>query len=157
MFDWQNDGLPVLRALHDPADYHLREGILMLGRGRGASLGLDLDDDLLHDVVLALGDLGYVEYNEITYEAGGGAYFSGIRVAGRGLQVLGEWPRFEAMTSASTLGQTLERLADYAPDDDERTRVQRAGRFVRSFGTRALKTTTIAVGSHLARGALGLP
>ncbi|HEV7529183.1 MAG TPA: hypothetical protein VGO29_09835 [Solirubrobacteraceae bacterium] len=67
-----------------------------------------------HDTILQLSDAGYVEFKNLSYEIAGGAHISGLHITGRGLQVLGEWPRFEAIVSPLTLAALLEALAEYA-------------------------------------------
>jgi hypothetical protein len=73
-----------------------------------------------------------------------------------GLQVLGQWPRFEAWTSPATLAAFAEQLAQFVGPDD-RTRLQRAADYLRSRGPDAIKGAAIAVGTQLARAAAGLP
>jgi hypothetical protein len=89
---WTDRALPVLRALEKPSDARVRDGFLSIGRGRAEkNLGVELSDDVAHDTILQLHDAGYVEFNNISYESGGGAHFSGLHITGRGLQVLGQW------------------------------------------------------------------
>ena len=108
---WEQRALPVLRALANPTGHYIREGILFVGHGRDSELGVDLPAGFLHDTILQLADLGYVQLNEVNYEGGGGATFLGLRITGRGLQVLGQWPRFEALISPGTLAAVLEQLS----------------------------------------------
>jgi hypothetical protein len=89
---WEQRALPVLRAVANPTGHYIREGILFVGHGRDSGLGVDLPAAFLHDTVLQLADLGYVQFDEVNYDGGGGATFIGVRITGRGLQVLGQWP-----------------------------------------------------------------
>jgi hypothetical protein len=93
--------LPVLTALATSKDYHLQDGIFMVGTGNPGveTLGHEIEEGELFDALFQLRDLDYVTFNEPSYESSPGAIFSELRVTGRGLQVLGQWPRFEAMVS----------------------------------------------------------
>ena len=154
---WTNRALPILEALRDPQDPHVRDGYLSLGRGRAEkNLRVELTDDAAYDTLLQLADAGYIEYKDVSLETGGGAHISGLHVTGRGMQVLGEWPRFEALVSPLTLAALLETLAEYAPPA-EAAQMKRAADFVRRVGGPALRSLVFGVGSQLARGALGLP
>jgi hypothetical protein len=154
---WADRALPVLQALQSPTDPSVRDGFLSLGRGRAEkNLAVALSDDSVHDTILQLADAGYVAFKDITYEGGGGAHISGLHVTGRGLQVLGQWPRFEVLVSPPTLAALLETLADYAPQDEAED-MRRAASFVRRVGASTLKSLAFGAGSQLLRGALGLP
>jgi hypothetical protein len=155
---WEDRALPVLVALNESTDRNLRGGILPVGPGNlgAAVLGLELSDDAVHDTILQLGDLGYLEYNDISYTTRGSATFIGLRVTGRGLQVLGQWPRFEALVSPATLAEVVGRLADYAAPQ-EAPPMKRAAEVIRRLGAAGLRSAAIGIGSQLLRGALGLP
>jgi hypothetical protein len=154
---WTDRALPVLRALEAPSDRNLRDGFLSLGRGRAEkNLGIELSDDAAHDTILQLSDAGYVEFKKLGYETGGGAHFSGLHITGRGLQVLGEWPRFEVIVSPLTLAALLDALAEYAPADEARE-MKRAASFVRGIAATTLKSLAIGAGSQLLKGVLGIP
>jgi hypothetical protein len=145
-------------ALNESSDRNLTHGILPVGWGnRGAAvLGLELSDDAIHDTILQLSDVGYVEYHDISYTTGASATFVGLRVTGRGLQVLGQWPRFEALVSPATLAELVDRLVDYAASGEEPP-MSRAAGVIRRAGAASLLSAAIGIGSHLLRGALGLP
>jgi hypothetical protein len=153
---WTDRAIPVLEALANPDDPLVRDGYLMLGFGRAEKrLQLGLSDDAIHDTILQLADAGYVEFKDVQYEAPAGAHFSGLFVTGRGMQVLGEWPRFEVLVSPLTLAALLEALAEYAaPEEAEDLR--RAAAYVKRITGHALKSLAIGAGSQLLRGALGL-
>jgi hypothetical protein len=92
---WEEQALPILRVLKDPQDPYLRDGVLSVGRGEGArALQLEIDEGALFETLFQLRDLRYVEFSDPEYDFGRGASFSDLRITGRGLQVLGEWPRF---------------------------------------------------------------
>lgn len=159
MSAWDEQALPVLRALEDPQDYHLKDGVLFVGLGeRGVeTLGVDMEEGELFETLFQLRDLGYVEFGEPTYETGPGAAFMDLRITGRGLQVLGEWPRFEAMISPATLAEIVDRLAEFAPDEEQKQGFQRVAAYLRSKGAGGLKATAIAAGAQLARNLAGFP
>jgi hypothetical protein len=135
----------------------LRDGFLMLGRGRGCEmLGLELDDTVILDTLQALEDLGFVAIGKTQYETGNGAALSGVRIAGRGLQVLGQWPSFEAVVDPQAIVETLRRLEIYAPEVAQRTSLQRAAHVAKGLGPRALREVIAGVTAGAVRGNLGL-
>ncbi len=119
------------------------------------TLGLELDDGAIHDTIVQLNDAGYVEFNDISYESGGGAHISGLQITGRGMQVLGQWPRFESLVSPLTFAAALDALAEYSTEEDAMA-LKRAADFVRQLGVPALKSLVIGAASALARAKLGL-
>ncbi len=155
---WTDRALPVLRALEAPTDpYFADTRILSLRHRRPeGALDLALSDDAVYDTILQLDDAGYVEYHEISREGGGGAHIIGLRVSGRGLQVLGEWPRFELLISPLTFAALIEALADYATDE-EATWMRQAADTVKGVGITAFRSLALGTGGQLARNALGLP
>jgi hypothetical protein len=154
---WADRALPVLRALQNPTDSHVRDGFMSIGRGRAEqNLGVELSDDAVHDTILQLADFDYVEFNDLGYEGGGGAHFSGLKVTGRGMQVLGEWPRFEALVSPLTMAALLETLSEYAAPE-EATAMKRAAAYVRRMAPAALRALVFGAGGQALRGMLGLP
>jgi hypothetical protein len=147
----------VLRALATDADEDLRHGFLHVGRGgRGETLGLDLDGHQIHDAILTLLDMDYVEA-QVQYESGPGASFTHLRVTGRGQQALGEWPLFDEIASPDTLALFLERLAEEAPTDEEESNLRRAAVYIRNLGVPALRALAVGAIAHAARAALNLP
>lgn len=154
---WESVALPVLQHIVEKEDALRERGLLQLGLGQNGAkwLGLDVDDGELFDTLYQLQDLGYVSFN-VTLEGGPGALFIDLRLTGRGLQVLGEWPRFEAWSSPATLAAFAEQLAQFVAPDD-RTRLERAAAYLRSQAPGAIKGAAIAAGSQLARNAVGIP
>lgn len=154
---WESVALPTLQHLVEKEDALRERGLLQLGLGQNGAkwLGLDIDDGELFDTLYQLHDLGYVSFN-VTLEGGPGALFVDLRLTGRGLQVLGEWPRFEAWSSPATLAAFAEQLAQFVAPDD-RTRLERAAAYLRSQAPGAIKGAAIAAGSQLVRNALGIP
>jgi hypothetical protein len=85
---WEERDLPLLHALATSDDERLRHGYLTLRGDDATPLGLPFDADELHDALLRLGDVGYVE-GDVQYDTGPGASFTSFRVTGAGQQVLG--------------------------------------------------------------------
>jgi hypothetical protein len=81
---------------------------------------LDLEHDEIVDAILTLGDAGYIE-GELLASTGGDATFTHFHVTGRGLQALGEWPLFDDIVSPLTFAALLDRLAEEAPTEEEKT------------------------------------
>ena len=155
---WTDRAMPVLRALHAPTDpQFVQTRTLSVGRGRGTkTLDVGLSDDALYDTILQLRDAGYVEYDDITFHHPAGAHVFGLRVSGRGLQVLGEWPRFEQLISPLTMAALLEQLADFVPEEEAEP-MRRSASLVKRMAGTVLRSTAVGAGSQLARHALGLP
>ncbi len=155
---WHDRALPVLRALNEPTDAAFGQTrILTLGRNGGQrTLGLSLPDGGVFDTILQLRDAGYVEYEETSFFHPGGVHVIGLKVSGRGMQVLGEWPHFELLISPITFAALLEALSDYAPAE-EAAAIKRSAVVVKGMSAAALKAVLMGAGSQLARHALGLP
>lgn len=153
---WEERALPVLQALRNRDAPYGAAGVVMLGHGHDNDLGLDLSGREIEGTIWQLGDTGYVEYGEVHHIGGGGTMFSDLRVTGRGLQVLGEWPRFEAMISPATLAALVDRLAEYATPE-EADQMHRAAGAIRRVATTGLRSVAFGAGGQLLRHALGLP
>lgn len=154
---WESVALPVLQRLVEKEDALRERGLLQLGLGQDGAkwLGLDLSDGELFDTLYQLQDLGYVSF-DVTLESGPGALFLDLHLTGRGLQVLGEWPRFEAWASPATLAAFATQLAQFVAPDD-RTRLERAAAYLRSQAPATIRGAAIAAGSQLVRNVLGIP
>jgi hypothetical protein len=154
---WTEQAEPVLQAIASAKSGRLADGYVGLGRGRAsAALGLDLDEAEIHRAILLLKDAGYIEC-ELKYEWGPepSARVSGLQVTGRGQQAIGEWPRFELLTTPSTLALMLEQLAEQVPADDQRP-LRKAAAYVRSLSVETVRTAIVTAGITLARDAAGL-
>lgn len=157
MIPWEQVALPVLQALAAPQDNDVRNGFLSLGHGAGAaSLGLDLDDGVLHDALLALQDVGYVSIDQIQYEGSGGGIVLGARVTGDGMRALGEWPSLQAALSPATVAALLTRLQEYAPDKETREQLGTAADAVAKKGTAAVREAVVAFSAEALKAKLGL-
>lgn len=154
---WERRDFPVLRALATSDDERLRHGFLDLSEHYpDPPLGLDLSAGDVHDAVLTLLDVGYVEIHDLQYESGPGALFTGLRVTGRGQQALGQWPLFDEIASPATLSLLLERFAEEAPTDEEAENLRRAARYAGSLGASSLRAAAVGALSQLARLGFGL-
>lgn len=151
---WEKRDLPVLRALATSDDENLRHGFLSVGEN-GNVLGLDLSAGDLHDAILTLADVDYVE-GRVEYSTGPGAMFTHLRVTGRGQQALGEWPLFDEIASPETLALLLERFAEEAETSEEEANLRRAAGYVRGVSATALRAAAIGSLAQLARSLAGL-
>jgi hypothetical protein len=77
-------------------------------------------------------------------------------VTGEGQQARGEWPRFEMLMTPSTLAVLLEKMAERAASEEQRTILKRAADYVRTLPGPAVRAAGVAVAIHLFRGAVGL-
>lgn len=153
---WESTALPLLEHLVAKERALRDRGLLELGAGQGGAewLELPMTDGELHETLHQLRDLDYVGF-KVERAGGPSAIFLDLRLTGRGLQVLGEWPRFEAWTSPPTLAAFADQLAEFASPDD-RTRLERAAVYLRSQAPGAIKGAAIAATSQLVRNVLGL-
>jgi len=153
---WERRDFPVLKALATSEDENVKSGFLSVHAGMQSEyLGLDFDGAEIHDAILALLDVGYVEVTDVRPETGPGMMFLGLRVTGRGQQALGEWPLFDEIASPETLAALLERLAEEAPTDEEAENMRTAANYVRSVGGGALRALATGALAQAARIALG--
>lgn len=154
---WDERALPVLQALRTRDAAYGAAGAIKLVKSHDNDLGLALSAGVIQDTILQLTEAGYVEC-DVTHELGGGhgMIFTGPRVTGCGLQVLGEWPRFEAMISPVTLATLVDTLAEYATPDDAEQMHHAAG-VIRHLATTGLRSVVFGAGGQLLRHALGLP
>jgi hypothetical protein len=154
---WTERDLVVLRALIRSENEYVRTGYLTIGHGRGAEeLGASLDDADIHDSLLTLQEAGYADF-DVAYESGPGAHFTHLSITGAGLQVIGEWPLFDAATSPEAIALLLERLAPEAPTDEETTNMGRAATYVRSLAPGVFRGFVTGAISAIMRSRLGLP
>ena len=154
---WHERALPMLQALRTRDSGYGAASAIKLVKGQGNDLGLALSAGAIQDTILQLKEAEYVECDEIHGIGGGhGMIFVGLRVTGRGLQVLGEWPRFEAMISPTTLATLVDTLAQYATTDDAE-QMHRAANVIRRIAATGLRSVVFGVGGELLRHVLGLP
>ncbi len=94
---------------------------------------------LLHETAFRLRDEGFLEFS-----SHGGGSFDVTGVTERGLTEVGAWPSPESLVER--LLAALEKLAEEAPTEDDRSRAQRSFDFLQSLGRDVL---TNAAGSAL--------
>lgn len=153
---WEDEAAPVLRSIASAQGGRLADGILMLGHGRGGeALGLEMDDAVIHRAILLLLDEDYIEAHA-EYETGPGAILTGLRVTGRGQQALGEWPRFELLTTPSTLALMLEHLSEQAGSEEDRSVLRRAAGYVRGLSKESVRGAIVRAGVIITRQQLGI-
>lgn len=143
---WERRDEPVLRHLHDNPPY---QGILWTD-----SFSEQPYTDLPHlteaeveQAVQTLHDAGYVAWEAEQGEGGGGRYRQRFFVTGAGKQVLGEWPRFDALGEPAELAAVLDGLAELAPTEEEARNFRKTAGLLR-------RGSTVAIGALL-KGALG--
>jgi hypothetical protein len=151
-----DDALAVLAALASPRDGTLRDGVMFLGPGRPDQLGLGLDAGVVHDALLALADVGYVDWESWEYSLPAGASLGGLRVTGAGMQALGQWPALHTITTPASLAHLLEALADYAADAEKEGTLRQAAAHARRWGASALRQSVVSFGAAALRAHLGL-
>ena len=153
---WE-DALAVLAVLAEPGDHHLREDQLLgLSAHEGDQLGLGLDHRVVHDVLLALGDLGYIEWDSWRYSFAPGLRVDGLRVTGRGMQALGQWPSLLTATTPASLSHLLEMVAPYAADTDKEGVLREAAREARRLTGPVLRRALVSGSTAYARQKFGL-
>jgi hypothetical protein len=147
------DALAVLKALSEPADATLREGLLFVRPGHPDQLGLELEPDVINDALLALQDAGYIEWSDWNAMSG---TISGLRVTSRGMQALGQWPALYTILTPASLAHLLEDLADHTADSEKQAILRRAGERARTWSTETLREAIISLGTALARQQHGI-
>lgn len=152
---WEARDLPVLLFLSEnPSD----DGMLwthQLSDQPRSDLPQLSELDFLRSVQ-TLRDADYVDWSSTSAEGGGTRFFSDFQVTGAGKQVLGLWPRFDALGSPGELASVLEALAEDAATEEERSNLQRAAGAVRRTGPEVVRSALVGVLSGLARTQLGI-
>jgi hypothetical protein len=98
-----------------------------------------LDERQVDGALIRLNDDGLIDGKRQDYMAL--AVWSRLRVTGRGLQVLGEWPELDRLNSAEGLRLLLDRMADEIEDPEERSRMKRLIGFLGSIGDGVVEKT----------------
>jgi hypothetical protein len=152
---WASRDEPVLRYLaeHPPPD-----GAVWVNRmSEQPRAGLrGLTDAEFFRAIEMLGDAGYIVWRYSEGSGGGEWVFTDVQVTGTGKQVLGLWPRFDALGSPGELAALLEALAYDAPTEEERTNLQRAATAVRRSAPDVLRSLMAGALGAVARSQLGL-
>jgi hypothetical protein len=152
---WAGRAVPILLAIRDTDDQMIRNGIFYFHRRDQDPLGLGLTGVAVHQTLLQLRDARYVGF-DVEYAMPDGIAMTHFELTGRGMQVLGEWPRFEMLTSPATLGTIIESLAGYA-GPQEGPQMRKAAKTIRGVGAAALRAFVTGAGAAAARHTLGLP
>lgn len=134
---WEERDEPVLRFLLDNPPEH---GILWTNSANtGPHKELPgLTEAEFERAVETLTDAGYVAFDLLENEGGGGRNRQHFFVTGEGKQVLGEWPRFDALGQPGELARVLERLGEIAPTEEEASYFRRAAAAVRGYAPTAV-------------------
>lgn len=148
---WETRDLPVLQALASDHE-DTAHGLLDVEDG---VLELDLTAGEIHDAILTLADVGYVD-GHAQYSSGPSVAFTRLSVTGRGQQALGEWPLFDDLASPETLARLLEQLAEEAPTDEEADNLRRAAGYARSVGAASLRALAVGTLTQLAKMGFGV-
>lgn len=157
LVEWETTALPLLRALASTDNQMVRDGYFELGHGSGAAaLGVDLDERALHDALLALRDVDYIEIDKIEYAGGSTASIIGARVTGRGMRALGEWPSLEALMTPATLAAIMQELGEFAPDEEARSNLETAASAAASVGRNTAREVIVAFSAEALKAKLGL-
>lgn len=152
---WESRDLPLLQAADDPANEQIQRHYFQVGQGMAATaFKVDMSEDDIYAGLVALRDAGYVQFRE-SRSGGAHATVTQFAVTGAGMQMLGEWPRFESIVSPITLAAFLERLAEEAPTAEEESAARSAAGYVRGLAQGVLQSLATGVASALLRGALG--
>jgi hypothetical protein len=152
---WAGRAVPILAAIRDTDNQTIRNGIFYFHRRDADPLGLGLTGVDVHQTLLQLRDARYVSF-DVEYAMPDGIAMTHFELTGRGMQVLGEWPRFELLTSPTTLATIIESLAGYA-SPQEAPQMRKAAKTIRGVGASALRAFVTGAGAAAARHALGLP
>jgi hypothetical protein len=110
---WESTALPLLERLVAKEQALRDRGLLELGAGQNGAewLELAMTDGELYETLHQLRDLDCIGF-KVERAGGPSAMFLDLCLTGRGLQVLGEWPRFEAWTSPAPLAAFADQLAE---------------------------------------------
>ncbi len=80
------------------------------------------------------------------------AFWSGLRLAPRGLILLGEWPDLDRVASLEGLQAVFAGLAKQAEDADDRTALRRTAGAIGRLGEGIVDSTIESLGEELAGG-----
>jgi hypothetical protein len=127
---WTDRDAVVLRWLHESPPSAETLHTTLSTEPHPDLLGLSQQD--AHLAVETLADEDLLHYNDERWASGPSALWTGLHVSGAGLQALGEWPTFDALSSPAELGQVLDALAEQLASTDEeesKPRCSSAARF----------------------------
>jgi hypothetical protein len=127
MSTWIESDEPTLRWLREQGSSFLPETwILRLGLRQSVEPAAEvpsLDSEQMDRALTRLHGHGLIDGRR--QEAIGFASWSGLRLTARGMQVLGEWPDLDQLTSAVGIKMLLDELAKSAADTDDQGALRR--------------------------------
>jgi hypothetical protein len=127
MSTWIESDEPTLRWLREQGSSFLPETwIFRLGLRQSVEPAAEvpsLDSEQMDRALTRLYEHGLIDGRR--QEAIGFASWSGLRVTARGMQVLGEWPDLDQLTSAVGMKMLLDELAKSAPDVEDQGALRR--------------------------------
>lgn len=157
---WDERDEPVLRwFLENPPEGGILRIWGIAGLGHGDAPFERIPKLTQAEVCLAietLRDAGFLASSHGEWSSQGGYTLTHIQVTGRGKQVLGLWPRFDALGSPGELAAILEGLADNAPNEEEASNLKKAARTARTAAPAVLRALTEAGLSAAAKHTLGI-
>lgn len=150
---WTDRDAVVLRWLHESPPSAETLHTTLSTEPHPDLLGLSQQD--VHLAVETLADEDLLHYNDERWASGPSALWTGLHVSGAGLQALGEWPTFDALSSPAELGQLLDALAEQlASTDEEESNLRRAATTARGKSREAIQALAAGAFGALARGQL---
>jgi len=127
MSTWTESDEPTLRWLRDQGSSFLPETWnLQLGLRQSVELAAEvpgLDSEQMDRALTRLHEHGLIDGRR--QETTGYASWSGLRITARGMQVLGEWPDLDQLTSAVGMKMLLDELAKSAADTEDQGALRR--------------------------------
>jgi DNA-binding PadR family transcriptional regulator len=146
---WTESDEPTLRWLRDQGPSFLPEPwSLELGLRRSVEPSEavpGLDSAQMDQALTRLREHGLIDGQR--NETIGYAFWSGLRITARGMQVLGEWPDLDHLTSAVGIKMLLDELAKSAVDAEDQGALRRMVGVIGEIGEGiALNTLNTAAG-----------
>jgi hypothetical protein len=148
MSTWSESDEPVLRWLREQGSSFLPETWnLKLGLRRSVEPPDEvpgLSSEQMDQALTRLLEHGLIDGRR--QETIGYAFWSGLRMTARGMQVLGEWPDLDQLTSAVGMKMLLNELAKSATDTEDQGALRRMVGVIGEVGEGiALSTLNTAV------------
>jgi hypothetical protein len=106
--------------------------------------------------VETLHDAGHLSSDGAQGAGGGEVMWTHFQVTGAGKQMLGYWPKFDALGEPGELAAILDALSEMAPTEEERSNLQRAAAVVRRTAPAVLRGIAVAGLSAGARALAGM-
>jgi hypothetical protein len=148
---WTDRDAVVLRWLHESPPYAEMLHMTLSTAPHPDVPGLSQLD--VHLALETLSDDGLLHYSDVSWASGPSVTWTGLQVSGAGLQALGEWPTFDALSSPAELGQLLDALAELATEEEE-SNLRRAANIARAKSGEVIQALAAGAFGALARGQL---